>query len=71
MVISGDQFQHVINDKINSKLFCMLSCLCRTVIIYRSNPIQKAEAVNLNKKKLVFKPTTMAIGDGANDVAMI
>lgn len=42
-----------------------------SVILYRSSPMQKAIAVNLVKSELKEKKTTLAIGDGFNDVNMI
>ncbi len=42
---------------------------CRSVICCRVSPAQKAEIVNAVKRST--KSITLAIGDGANDVAMI
>lgn len=42
-----------------------------SVILYRSSPKQKADAVNMVKQKLNGKKLTLAIGDGFNDVSMI
>ena len=42
-----------------------------SVILYRSSPMQKAIAVNLVKNELKDDMTTLAIGDGFNDVNMI
>ena len=48
---------------------------CESVIVYRSSPSQKAETVTYIRKNLATSClnslTTMAIGDGANDVNMI
>lgn len=41
-----------------------------TVVMYRSTPAQKAQVVRLIKSNVKGK-TTLAIGDGANDVNMI
>ena len=41
-----------------------------SVILYRSSPAQKAEMVELIKKRAKGKKT-LVIGDGANDVNMI
>lgn len=43
---------------------------CEAVVCCRMSPIQKAEVVKL-VKEFPEKPTTAAIGDGANDVSMI
>jgi phospholipid-translocating ATPase len=53
------------------KLFAILSFLCNVVICCRVSPLQKAEVVKLIKNHYDFKPVTLAIGDGANDVSMI
>ncbi|KAJ3023753.1 hypothetical protein HKX48_001281 [Thoreauomyces humboldtii] len=50
-------------------LFLTLSQLCTTVIACRVTPLQKALVVRLVQRNL--KCTTLAIGDGANDVSMI
>lgn len=46
---------------------------CRSVVACRLTPMQKRELVNLTKEDLSAVPraTTLAIGDGANDVSMI
>ncbi len=44
---------------------------CRSVIACRLTPTQKRELVMLVKKDTVPSATTLAIGDGANDVSMI
>lgn len=41
-----------------------------SLILYRSSPSQKADMVDLIKENAKGKKT-LAIGDGANDVAMI
>merc|ERR1712226_665959 len=43
---------------------------CRSVICCRMSPLQKAEIVNMIKTS-DESPVTAAVGDGANDVAMI
>lgn len=43
---------------------------CEVVIACRVSPKQKGDIVTLVKTKFPHK-TTLAIGDGANDVAMI
>ena len=43
---------------------------CRSVICCRMSPLQKAEIVNMIKTS-DSNPVTAAVGDGANDVAMI
>ena len=46
-----------------------LLCMCKSVICCRVSPIQKAEVVELVKQNT--NDLCLAIGDGANDVAMI
>ena len=46
-----------------------LLCMCKSVICCRVSPIQKAEVVELVKENT--NDLCLAIGDGANDVAMI
>lgn len=52
------------------QLFQTISSECKAVICCRMTPMQKAQIVRLIKKS-PSKPTTAAIGDGANDVSMI
>ena len=57
------------NDtEIRKKLYNLL-CMCSSVVCCRVSPIQKAEIVELVKENT--KDLCLAIGDGANDVAMI
>ena len=49
--------------------FMEISVCCAAVICCRVSPSQKADVVALVKDKT--KKVTLAIGDGANDVAMI
>ena len=44
---------------------------CSTVLACRVSPLQKAELVGLVKTGMTPQPTTLAIGDGANDVGML
>jgi phospholipid-transporting ATPase len=57
------------NDKYK-KLFYSLASKCKTVLCCRVTPKQKAQMVNLIKQHQP-STTTLAIGDGANDVNMI
>lgn len=51
------------------KKFLLLGKRCKSVICCRVSPSQKAEVVKMVKQQLSVM--TLAIGDGANDVAMI
>ena len=52
-----------------SKLFLKLALLCDSCICCRVSPLQKSEVVSLVRRNIPV--VTLAIGDGANDVAMI
>ena len=56
-------------QKSNLRYFVELATSCRVVVCCRVTPSQKAEIVRLVKRSL--NAITLAIGDGANDVAMI
>jgi len=71
LVVDGATLALIFSDPQCMKYFTMLSLLCQAVICCRVSPIQKAQVVRLVKERLVFKPVTLAIGDGANDVSMI
>lgn len=58
----------------NAKLarhFLIISLLSSVVICCRVSPLQKSRIVSLVKNNYAFKPMTLAIGDGGNDVSMI
>ena len=57
------------NEKELRKNVYDLLCLCSSVVCCRVSPIQKAEIVELVKENT--NDLCLAIGDGANDVAMI
>ncbi|XP_011630665.1 probable phospholipid-transporting ATPase IA isoform X1 [Pogonomyrmex barbatus] len=68
LIIDGSTLDHALSCDIRME-FLELCSACKVVICCRVSPIQKAEVVDLitsNKKEV-----TLAIGDGANDVAMI
>jgi len=69
LIITGDALIHAVNDKY-AQILVALADRCATVIACRVSPKQKQEIVSLVKRE---KPnvTTLAIGDGANDVNMI
>ena len=73
MLISGPTMEMVTKSDKASKLYTSaLAVLIKaeTVVMYRSTPAQKAQVVRLIKSNAKGK-TTLAIGDGANDVNMI
>lgn len=69
LVIDGEALKHVLSDDQIRVRFLQLGMLCRSVICCRVSPLQKSEVVAL--AKLNLNTITLAIGDGANDVAMI
>lgn len=71
LVVDGATLTYIFADIDTIKYFSMISCLCHSVICCRVSPLQKAEVVRLVKHNFSFRPITLAIGDGANDVSMI
>jgi magnesium-transporting ATPase (P-type) len=69
LVIEGAALKHLLGDPdFEDILFAVANC-CNAVIACRVSPKQKAELVNLVRKKVEPEPITLAIGDGANDVS--
>ncbi|KAF8795476.1 phospholipid-transporting ATPase VB-like isoform X2 [Argiope bruennichi] len=68
LVIDGRTLAYVL-DKPLAELFLNLAQHCTSVLCCRATPLQKAYIVSLVKETLGV--TTLAIGDGANDVSMI
>jgi phospholipid-translocating ATPase len=68
MVIDGDTLRHALDPSIK-ELFLTLGAQCETVVCCRVSPAQKAATVKMVKEGR--NALTLAIGDGANDVAMI
>jgi phospholipid-translocating ATPase len=68
VVIDGDTLRHALAPPLRP-LFLALGTQCETVVCCRVSPAQKAETVKLVKEGR--QAMTLAIGDGANDVAMI
>jgi len=68
LVISGKSLAFALKKEIELD-FLELAKSCKAVICCRVTPLQKALVVELVKRNV--KATTLAIGDGANDVSMI
>ncbi|KAH9875028.1 hypothetical protein J1614_004516 [Plenodomus biglobosus] len=68
LIIDGDTLKLALDDAVKRK-FLLLCRKCRSVLCCRVSPSQKAAVVNMVKTGLDC--LTLAIGDGANDVAMI
>ncbi|GEQ70638.1 hypothetical protein JCM33374_g4316 [Metschnikowia sp. JCM 33374] len=70
LIIDGAALTLVFNeDEALRQKFLLLGKQCNSVICCRVSPSQKAEVVQVVKNNL--RVMTLAIGDGANDVAMI
>ncbi|KAH9137061.1 hypothetical protein AeRB84_018017 [Aphanomyces euteiches] len=70
LVIDGDALEMVMADPETCAMFLKVAMECASVVCCRVSPSQKAEVVGLVRTNNV-KARTLAIGDGANDVAMI
>ncbi|KAF2138689.1 uncharacterized protein K452DRAFT_233405 [Aplosporella prunicola CBS 121167] len=70
MVVDGQTLSMISEDHSLHSLFFDLAVLVDSVICCRASPSQKASLVSMVRKK-VKKSITLAIGDGANDIAMI
>jgi phospholipid-translocating ATPase len=68
LVIDGDNLKFMLEDDLKQK-FLLLCKQCKSVLCCRVSPAQKASVVRMVKDGL--KVVALAIGDGANDVAMI
>ncbi|KRG04767.1 probable phospholipid-transporting ATPase IA isoform X3 [Drosophila mojavensis] len=68
LVIDGKSLKYALTCDLRGD-FQELCLMCRVVICCRVSPIQKAEVVDMVTQST--KAVTLAIGDGANDVAMI
>jgi phospholipid-translocating ATPase len=70
VVVDGQTLSYIENDATLSYLFFDLAIIVDSVICCRASPSQKASLVKEIRNK-VKKSVTLAIGDGANDIAMI
>lgn len=68
LVIDGNSLKYALTDDLKAE-FLEYSLVASSVICCRVSPSQKAEIVELVKQKT--RKVCLAIGDGANDVAMI
>lgn len=68
LAIGGQSLLHAV-DPAAEHLFVDVASMCKSVICCRVTPLQKSSVVELIRKHK--KVTTLAIGDGANDVSMI
>ncbi|KAH9827169.1 phospholipid-translocating P-type ATPase [Teratosphaeria destructans] len=70
VVVDGQTLASIDTDAALQSLFLDLAILADSVICCRASPSQKAGLVNAIRRR-VKKSITLAIGDGANDIAMI
>ncbi|GAB7363986.1 hypothetical protein MBLNU230_g4546t1 [Neophaeotheca triangularis] len=70
VVIDGQTLGILMADPAQHSLFLELAILADSVICCRASPSQKASLVHEIRQR-VGKSVTLAIGDGANDIAMI
>jgi phospholipid-translocating ATPase len=70
VVVDGQTLAKITDNEALQMLFYELAILADSVICCRASPSQKAMLVK-NIRKRVKKSITLAIGDGANDIAMI
>ena len=68
IVIDGDTLKLMLGDELKQK-FLLLCKQCKSVLCCRVSPAQKAAVVQMVKTGLDVM--ALAVGDGANDVAMI
>lgn len=70
LVVDGKTLTYILDLRSNlTKPFLRLTKYCTSVLCCRSTPLQKAFLVKVVKEEL--HKSTLAIGDGANDVSMI
>ncbi|KAL1798035.1 hypothetical protein ACET3X_004641 [Alternaria dauci] len=70
VVVDGQTLSKITDNELLDMLFHELAILADSVICCRASPSQKAQLVKSIRKR-VKKSITLAIGDGANDIAMI
>ena len=68
VIVDGDTLKLMLDESLKQK-FLLLCKQCRSVLCCRVSPAQKAAVVTMVKTGLTVM--SLAIGDGANDVAMI
>ncbi|CAJ0580954.1 unnamed protein product, partial [Mesorhabditis spiculigera] len=68
MVIDGKSLVHALTGEARD-YFGQLALMCHSVVCCRMSPMQKAEVVDMVRR--LGDHVVLAIGDGANDVAMI
>lgn len=69
VVVDGQTLSNITANEALNSLFLELAILADSVICCRASPSQKASLVHAIRKRV--GEVTLAIGDGANDIAMI
>jgi phospholipid-translocating ATPase len=70
LVVDGKTLTFILDLRSNlTRPFLRLTKYCSSVLCCRATPLQKAFLVKVVKEEL--RMSTLAIGDGANDVSMI
>lgn len=69
LVVDGVALDEIVTSVEYCQQFALLGKKCRSVICCRVSPSQKAAVVNIVGN--ILDVTTLAVGDGANDVSMI
>jgi len=67
-VVTGHSLAFALDARLEGVLV-EVGCECRAVLCCRVTPLQKAQVVELVRRRK--KVVTLAVGDGANDVSMI
>ena len=67
IIIDGKALSYALSERLRER-FLAAGLLCKAVICCRVSPLQKAQVTDLVRS---HGDTTLAIGDGANDVGMI
>ena len=70
LIVSLNELNIILGNEELENIFYSLAIKCNTVLCCRVSPKQKAQMVSLVKSRQP-EVTTLAIGDGANDVNMI
>jgi len=69
LLVSGDSLHHILREGKDMDKLYKITKQCRSVVCCRATPKQKEQIVTLVMDRT--KDTTLAIGDGGNDVGMI
>ncbi|CAG9312035.1 unnamed protein product [Blepharisma stoltei] len=71
IAVEGLSLDAIMRNVKHLQYFLALGCAAKAVILYRTTPAQKARIVKIFNENVLSRPVMLAIGDGANDCAMI